>query len=223
MRHRSFVRLAAGVALALAAGLGAAVAADLWAQLGVKETEARGQVGYALTSGHVPYYLAAKAFKAASPAVRASLVTEGVKWAKVYVASAEFKAAYLSLRDGHKPGMPAAKGTPEQRVKAMLDDQRKQLEETKKNLTQMPPDVRKQMEPALAQMEAQIQKTAGDAAMLGMLKQGFAAEAKEDEERYRQNVAAWQKAYPPTRRRSSRRASANSSMPAPRSTTRRSW
>lgn len=196
MRQRRFARLAAGGVLVLAVGAGAALAADLWTQIGAKEADARREAGYALTSGHVPYYLAAKAFLAAGPAVRASLVSQGLAWAKSYFASAEFASAYRALREQNRPAAAPAAASGDQRLKAMLDEQRKQLEESKKNLAQLPPDLRKQMEPVIKQMEAQLQKTASDPQMLEMMKQGFAAEAQDAQESHRQRVAAWEKTYP---------------------------
>ena len=188
-------RLACGVVV-LAVSAGAVWAADLWGKLGISEANGKTASVDALTGGSVPFYLVAKAVKAAPPAARAALVVEGLTWVKSFVGSAEFKTAYATLRKERTPEAPVSKGTPDQQVKAQQDEQRKSLEDARKNLASLPPELRKEMEVALKQMEETIKKTAADPEMQKLTRQMVAAGDQEEQARYKTRVAEWEKDYP---------------------------
>jgi hypothetical protein len=196
MTHGRMTRWVAGGAVALAVMAGVAWAADLWSRLGVTEARAKTEWVQAFAGGNVPFYLAAKAVMATPPAARAALVVEGLEWVKRFAGSAEFKTAYAALRQERKPDAPVSKGTPEQQAKAQQDEQRKSLDEARKNIATLPPETRKEMEATLKQMEETIKKTAADPKVQAMMKEMAAIDAKEAQDQYKTRLAEWERDYP---------------------------
>jgi hypothetical protein len=186
----------AGIALVAAISLGAAWAADLWVQLGMTEAQAKQAAPEAWAGGSVPFYMAARAVMAAPPAARAVLVVEVLKWTKAYLATAEFKAAYGTLREDRKPSPPASAAEEAQKRKAEQDQARKQQEEARKAMAQMPPEVRKQIEEAMKAAEAMQKQMAGDPELAARLKEAEAEEAKNREREYKESLAKWEQDYP---------------------------
>ena len=196
MNDRRLVKVIAAAIVAVAAGLGVAWAADLWSRLGITEAKAQTESVQALAGGNVPFYLVAKPVMAAPPTARAALVVEGLTWAKRFAASAQFKTAYAAVRNERKPEAPESKGTPDARVKAQFDGQRRSIEEAKKNLAALTPAQRKELEPMIKQMEESLAKSVSDPAMLAMMKANAAAEDQDAKDRYQMALAAWEKEYP---------------------------
>lgn len=196
MRHGGLMKRMAGGAVVLALSAGVVWAADLWGKLGISEAQGKTASVEALAGGSVPFYMVAKAVKAAPPAARAALVVEALTWVKSFVGSAEFKAAYAARRKERRPEAPASKGTPDQRVKAQQDEQRKSLEEARKNLASLPPELRKEMEAALKQMEETIKKTEADPEMQALAKKMAVAGDQDEQAQYKTRVAEWEKDYP---------------------------
>ena len=148
------------------------------------------------TNGFFPAYPNAKAYRAASVASRVAFVKEGMAWVKGYTETAAFKAEYDKHRASAKPETSQSKGTPDDQYNKMLADQRKQLDEMKKNVSTMSADLQKQMQPAIQQMEASIEKLAKDPQMAAMMKQGIAQSAANDEESARKDMADYERRYP---------------------------
>jgi hypothetical protein len=115
---------------------------------------------------------------------------------KGFVGSVEFKTAYAALRQDRKPQAPASKGTPDQQAKAQQDEQRKSLDEMRKNLAALPPETRKEMEASLKQMEETLKKNAADPQVQAMLKQMAASGDKDARDQYNARLAEWEKDYP---------------------------
>jgi hypothetical protein len=128
---------------ALLAGTALLVAGDILTQLGLKESEARDRVFEALQNGTVPTWGVATVFKALAPAARTTLVTSALTWVKAYTESADFASRCAATRDEQKPEPPKSGA---EILKSMQDDQKKVMEEARKNLAQLPPDVRAQAE-----------------------------------------------------------------------------
>jgi len=196
MKHGRMAKMLAGGVMVLAVSVGVVCAADLWSKLGIPETQGKKASVEAIGGGSVPFYMVSKAVMAAPPAARAALVVEALTWVKRFVGSAEFKTAYEALRQERKPEAPTSKGTPDQQVKAQQDEQRKSLEEARKNLASLPPELRKEMEATLKQMEETVKKTAADPAMQAQAKQMAAAGDKENQDQYKARMADWEKDYP---------------------------
>jgi len=196
MTHRRVATWMVGGVAAVALSIGVAWAADLWGRLGVRESQAKSETVRSLTAGSVPFYLAAKAVMAAPSAARAALVVEGLTWAKAFAGTAEFKAAYAQTRNANKPDAPVSKGTPDQQAKAQQDEQRKQIEEMKKSVASMPPELRAQMEQTVKELEAQLKQQAADPKMQELTRQMAAAGAKDEQDQYQRRLADWERDYP---------------------------
>ena len=141
-------------------------------------------------------YPAAKSFKAAAPSVRASMVTAAFAWAKAYTESAAFKADYDKQRAADTPAPPKVKGSVDDELAAQRAERKKGLEESKKSLAQMPPDMRPQMESTIKQMEAQFAQMDADPQMVAMQRQGVEMQRAEEQKAHEQRVQAHEKRFP---------------------------
>ncbi len=164
--------------------------------LGVNETEIKPRVVSVLTSGTVPVSLAARAFKAAAPAVRPKLIQAALVWAKGYTESADFKADYERRRESEKPRPPQAKGSVDEELAKERAERRKNLDEMRKSLEKMTPEMRKSMDSAVKQTEEQFARTDSDPQMIAMMRQGIEMRRAADEKAYQERVASFEKRFP---------------------------
>jgi hypothetical protein len=143
------------VVASITGALASMAAADALADLGIKEPEAKVRVMEALNSGYINYQPAGKALKAAAPAGRETLVKGALAWARSYTESAEFRDAYLKLRDSRKPASRTMGGSGDQAAQQRASIE-KGIAEAKKNLASLPaslsPEMRKTMEASLKQV-----------------------------------------------------------------------
>ena len=183
-----------------AAAATVALAADVLTDLGVPAAMAKEAVVSAVGQGYFNTGLGYKAIKAAPPATRAQLVTGAIGWAKTYVASPDFTAAYAKVRATQKPeGPPVFTGTAEDEFKkrqaAQKAEQEKSAAEMKASLAQMPPDTRKAVEEGLkaaAQMQAQMDTPE----MRKMMIDGITMERTSKKDEYERDMKKWQADYP---------------------------
>lgn len=185
------VVLAASVLLALGA-----LAQGALAQLGVTDASARGALVNALARGSVPASMAAKAFKAATPGARASLVRTAMAWAKAYTETAAFKADYARQREADAPKPPRFTGSVDDELAAQRAERLKSVEEARKNAASMPADLRPQMEAMVKTMEESNAKIDKDPRMQAMLRQGIEAQRANDMQAYEQSVRQHEKRFP---------------------------
>lgn len=174
---------------------GAAVGADVLSQLGVAPQEAKEAVSEILGSGLMNPGVGRAAFKAAAPATRAALAAGVVAWLKSYTATAEFKQAYLTMRENRKPQAPIFKGTPEDELKANAPKDPMKDPDTQKMLASLPADQRKQMEDTMkgvAAMMAQAQTPEMQKIQLEAIK----ADRANKTQQYQTELAKWTKDYP---------------------------
>jgi hypothetical protein len=184
------------VSLALVGGCTAAlVAQNGLSGLGVNEVEARREIVYALEQGRVNVYPARAAFKAAAPSARAALVTAAMTWAKAYTESPAFRADYEKQRAQAAP-KPLNGKSADQELAKQRAERNKGIEEAKKNLAKMPPEVRAQMEAAIKQMEAMGAQQDAVPQMAAMMRQGAEAQVADEKRQYDEAVARYQKRYP---------------------------
>ena len=174
---------------ALLAGTALLVAGDILTQLGLKESEARDRVFEALQDGTVPTWGVATVFKALAPAARATLVTSALTWVKAYTESADFASRCAATRDERKPEPPKSGA---EMLKSMQDDQKKVMEEARKNLAQLPPDVRAQAEKNIKESEDLFE----DPERLKMVKQICDEQAAGLQQEYQAKLARWNEQYP---------------------------
>jgi hypothetical protein len=194
MRMRSVV--GGGLCLAITAGWMAAVAAqNALASLGVQETSARQDVVHALVQGRVNIYPARQAFKAAAPAARAALVKTAITWARAYTESAGFKEQWAKERAAAAPVAPKPKdvNTELARMKA---EQRKGIEDAKKNLDKMPAELRAQLGATVKQMEAESAKRDADPQFAAMMRQSIEGQNAADQQHHQEAVAKHAQRYP---------------------------
>jgi hypothetical protein len=185
------------VAIATATACAAiALAQTALAGLGLDEARTRQDVLYALSQGNVNVYPAVKAFKAATPAVRVTLVTGVLGWVKAYTQSPAFKTEYDRQRQSNAPTPPKFKGTVDEELAAQRAEQQKGIDESRKSLAQMPADMRAQMEATIKQMEAQTAAMNKDPQMQAMLRQGIEMQRSEKQKAYERDVEAHAKRFP---------------------------
>jgi len=193
LRLRKVAILLAQVSILAIAG---AFAQGAMSSLGVQEDEAKRQMVWSLTSNRVPVSLAAKAFKAAESSVRVKLVQGALAWIKAYTESAAFKADYEKQRAADKPAPSKPQDTIDAELAKQKAERRKGLEDMKKNVAKMPPDMRPKMEETVKQMEAMYAKQDADPQMAALMRQGLEAQRAADEKSYHERVAQHEKRFP---------------------------
>jgi hypothetical protein len=186
------------VVLVLAACVWAGVllAQNALAGLGIGDAAGKQIVDGWLASGYLNLSPAAKAFKAAAPGSRAALVKNAVAWAKTYTESPAFKATYEKERQASRPSPPEVNGTVDDELARQRAERRKSIEDMKKNLAQMTPDVRKSMEAAIKDAEAANLKLDADPKMAAVFRQMVEAQRAGDQEAYQGRLAAFEKRWP---------------------------
>jgi len=163
---------------------------------GLKENELKQRLPGSLVNGYIPAYPDKKAFKAASPSVQAAFVKDTLGWVKAYTETAAFKAGYAKQREAAKPEAPKSKGSVDAQYAKYLAEQRQGIEAMKKSVAQMPPDMQKQMQATIKEMEANVERSAKDQQMAAMMKQGIQQNTLSDQKDYQDRLAAWEKKCP---------------------------
>lgn len=186
---------AAAVCVVLSGCVAALVAQNALAGLGVSEADAKRDIVDALSYGSVDVYPARAAFRAASPATRAALVKTAMAWARTYTESAAFKADYQRRRAEAAPQRPAARNVNDELAKQKAESA-KAIEEAKKGLAQMPPDLRAEMAKTIKAMEAENAKRNADPEMAAMMREGAEAQLADEQRRYEQEMAEYEEKFP---------------------------
>jgi hypothetical protein len=117
-------------------------------------------------------------------------------WTKAYTQSPAFKAEYDRQREQNRP--PALKPKPsiDEELAQQKAERTKALEEMKKNVAQMNPDMRARMQDTVKQMEAQYAKMDADPKMAAMMRQSLEMQRAADEKSYQERVASFEKRFP---------------------------
>ncbi|HEX7150366.1 MAG TPA: hypothetical protein VF618_02685 [Thermoanaerobaculia bacterium] len=124
---------ATGVAVVAACAVGVQGAGDALSQLGVSVENAKRDAVWSLSSGQVSVGDAKRAFKAAAPAARATLVQGALTWVKAYTQTPEFAKAYAASREEAKPQAPEHTSVDAQ-IKADIAGQKEYVAQLKKDL-----------------------------------------------------------------------------------------
>jgi hypothetical protein len=180
---------AGALALVTAANLAAQAVPS---QLGVSERDAQESFLGSAIAGYPQWGVAAKAFVALPAAARVAVVQGGFAWAKSYVKSPGFRTSYEHARQEAKPEPPNPEGTVDEELQRQVDQQRKDLEESRKALAALPPEQRKDLEAMLKQTEAQLK----DPQYLAMMRSAIEADRAGARESYQSNLSQWEEAYP---------------------------
>lgn len=166
------------------------------ADFGLSADRLKPQIVESLTNGNFPGYPNSRAYRAASTAARVAFVKDVLSWFKAYTQTAAFQADYQKRRAEAKPEEKAAKGSADSQYTAYIEQQKKQLEQMKKSVAAMSPDMQKQMQPVLQQLQESIDKTSKDPQMAAMMKQGFTQEAASDVEQHKKDLAEYDQRWP---------------------------
>ncbi|MEI7639100.1 MAG: hypothetical protein WCJ37_17450 [Syntrophus sp. (in: bacteria)] len=179
-------------------GTGAAIvfAQTSMADFGLDENVLKSRIVNSLTYGSVPAYPNKKLFREASPSAQAGFIKNTLSWVKTYTESATFKSDYEKQRQSAKPSPPISKGSPDEQFAKFQAEQRQNLETMKKNVATMSPDMKKQMQGAIKQMETSAEMSAKDPQMAAMLKEGYKQNALNEQKDYENRLNAWGKKYP---------------------------
>jgi Skp family chaperone for outer membrane proteins len=196
MRRHSWTKALLGFIAAAGVCAVGLVAQGALGGLGVSETTGKGIVNGWLDSGYLNLTPAAKSFRAATPAGRASLAKNAVAWAKAYTESPAFKTWYDQRRKEDLPTPPEVKGSVDDELARQSAERKKSLEEMKKNVAQMAPEMRKAMEAAVKESEAANRKLETDPQMVAMMRQGIESERAANQERYQQRLASHERRFP---------------------------
>jgi hypothetical protein len=196
MRRQAVLKLIAALGALACAWAGILLAQSVWAGLGVSDATGKQMVDEWLRSGYLNASPAAKAFKAAAPASRAALVRSAMGWAKTYTESPAFKAEYEKRRQADRPSAPEVKGTVDDELARQSAERRKGIEDMKKSLAQMTPEMRKSMEEAVKEAEATNKKMETDPQMVAMFRQGIEAQRAGEQDEYKKRLAAYETRWP---------------------------
>jgi hypothetical protein len=191
---RRIALVVVGVAAAGVAGV--LIAQSALGSLGVTDATGRQIVDGWLANGYINASPAAKAFKSADPASRAALVKNAINWARTYTGSPAFKAEYARQREANRPSPPDVTGSVEDELAKQSAERKKNVEEMKKSLAQFPPDMRKSMEAAIKEAEANNVKLDTDPQMVAIFRQGIEAQRAGEQEAYKGRLAAYEKRWP---------------------------
>jgi hypothetical protein len=172
-------------------------AADVFKQLGMTEADARRATVTSFTQGYVPIYPAAKAVKAATPAVRATLITGVLTFAKSYTETADFAQAYQQAREEAKPSAPEIKNGDDEWAK-MLKDMEKAVADMKKAAADptQTAEMRKMFEQLAQQQTQQYEQMKADPKMKQIVTQSADAGNKSDAAQHEARLKEWEARYP---------------------------
>ena len=199
----SRMRLVRHAALICLLAAPAAAGADILSQLGITLDAAKEAIASVITAGIYNPGLPAQAFKLMPPAARAQAATAGVAWLKTYVASPDFTRQYQQARANHKPEARTYDMTPEQELQKADEDQKQQLEDSKKAIAALPAEQRKAQEEAL-KSAADLAATMNTPESRKMRLDAIRAERAEHAREYDAAVVKWKQEYPGDPKPSSR-------------------
>jgi hypothetical protein len=172
-----------------------ALAQDSMADFGLKVDALKQSIVEALVRGYIPASPDRHLFKSSPPSVQAALVRNTLNWFKTYTETEAFKADYAQQREADRPMAPKAASV-DAKYAGYLDEQRQGLEKMKQEVAQMPPDMQKQMQSVLKQMEAEFEKNAKDEKMTALIKESYGQEIISEQQAYQERLADWGKQYP---------------------------
>lgn len=174
------------------------LADDIWKQLGIGKSEAMNNIRESFYFSHLQYY-GAKNFKKIATNDRAGVAKDLAQYTKQYIQSPEFKKAYDAYRLESKPREPELIPirTKEQVQKDEIAKTEKMLKESEEAIKKMPADMQKAMKPTLDQGQKQLKEYQNPNHKLWpLLVQNDVRENEYKTERYKKELAAWEKDFP---------------------------
>lgn len=169
-------------------------AADALQQLRVSAAKAGTEVVRAFAYGSVDVSSVRDVFRAASPAVRASLVEGVLVWTKAYVDSPQFAKDYAAIRAEAKPVLEKMPSVDEE-LKARRAQRQKDLDEARKSVAEAPAEYRAAMQEGLnAAIEANKQFDTAD--FRRMERESIEQEQASARQSYEDDLQNWEASYP---------------------------
>jgi len=146
------------IAIAVGVTVGAATVAtqDHIAALGITQTRAKEAVFDSFMANTLSLAGKADVFKAATPQMRATMVTAIATLGRAFVESADFKQRYSDHREANGPDPLPAEQTVEQIYKKQRDDYEKQVEGIRALYNEITPEQRKTLEAGFVEMRAKF-------------------------------------------------------------------
>ncbi|MBI5583308.1 MAG: hypothetical protein HY892_05765 [Deltaproteobacteria bacterium] len=181
---------------ALFAGAGVILAQGRLADFGLNEAGVKQGVIRSLIDGTLQTYPDRRMYKAATPAARTALVKNALSLVKAYCESPAFKVDYDKQREAARPQPPKPQGTVPEQLAKNFADQRAAVENMKKNMAKMTPEMQKQMAPTIRQMEDNITRMEKDPRTTAMLRQGLEQTLASEQKTYQERLVVFEKRFP---------------------------
>jgi hypothetical protein len=134
----------------------------------------------------------ARAYAKIPTAARGPATTAAFAWAKAYLSSPAFAAAYAKQREGQRPEGVANVPSVDDQLKKMMDEQSTALAESRKMAAALPEKDRAAFLAKLKEMEAQLKSPES----LKILRTALEAERGEKASRSGTALAEWEARYP---------------------------
>lgn len=159
LRHtRSVLAVSAAIALT---GI-SLVGQDHLASLGVTQNRAKEAIFDSFMANTLSLAGKADVFKAATPQMRATMVTAIATLGRAFVESADFKQRYSDHREANGPDPLPAEQTVESIYKKQRDDYEKQVEGIRALYDEITPEQRKTLEAGFVEMRAKFDEIEKD-------------------------------------------------------------
>jgi hypothetical protein len=145
-------------AIGLAAGAGAVASeADLFSDLGITQNRAKEAVFDAFITGSVSLAGSAEVFKAATPEVRAGMVTAVTTFGRTFIESTDFEGRYADHREANGPDPLPAEQTADQIFAKQRKDWEEQVAGIRAQFSEITPAQQKTLEAGFAEMRARFE------------------------------------------------------------------
>lgn len=181
--------------LTLPVGIAVAAQSEILAKLRASESDANDRIFGAISGAYFSPAGDPAVFKAAPPEARATIVKAVMALARAYTAGADFAARYKETRENEKPAPPEPPPTGAQ----LREHQRKDMEEAIANAARTAKDMpamKKDLDAMVAELRKQLAEIGKDPAMNAMVDEGQKAQAAAAAEKYKADMAAWEKSWP---------------------------
>ncbi|HOC58348.1 MAG: hypothetical protein KBA28_02275 [Syntrophaceae bacterium] len=179
----------------LVAGTAMLYAQSRITDFGFTQDDLQNGVVNSLFYGRITIHPDKKLFKAAAPQVQAAFVKNTLSFIKSYTESSAFRTEYEKKRLDEKPTEPS-QGSPDEQYGRFVAEQKQSLEEMKKTYKTLPPDMQKQMQSTIEEMEANIKRMTDNPQMAAMLQQGYEQNALDEKRNYSERLDQWKQNYP---------------------------
>lgn len=168
--------------------------ADVFGELNITQQQAQEYVANDLLGNSFGFPAACRKIPLAQ---REAVVKAVGTFARAYVKTDDFKRRYAAWREEHKPRNEAKTWEQvQEEQKKQIAEMKKSVAEMKGNLKTMSADLRKTLEPVIAQQEQMIREMEAGKSPLLMTKAQHEELNQMMEQSHRQQLQAWEQDYP---------------------------